>query len=364
VTVSIGVVGCGWWSTTAHLPAVAQDPRARLAAIADPDEGRRTRAVARFGVERAYADWRELLDAVPLDALVVATPPAHHFAPAAAALERGIHVLVEKPMVVDPADGRRLLALVHQHGAELLVGYTFEHTRHAIQLREQIAAGRIGAVEHVSCTFASVARELYRGRPDAYVDGSIGYAMTETPHASTYSTPGAGGGQAHAQLTHSAALALHLCGLAPLRVSAFTAAFELPVDLADVLVVQFEGGAIGALDSTGAVQPGQAEILQCRIYGDAGHVQVDATQGRASIHGAGGAIEQLEPLSEAERYATGAPVRNLIGVARGEEANHAPGALGQQVVELLDAALRSAREGRVIDIAEAGPAAAERRSDH
>jgi predicted dehydrogenase len=259
-------------------------------------------------------------------------------------------VLVEKPMVVDPADGRRLLALAREHDARLLVGYTYEHTAHAIRLREQIAAGRIGRVEHVSCTMASIARDLYAGRPETYVDGSIGFEMTETPNAATYSTPGAGGGQAQSQLTHAAALALHLSGLAPRRVSAVMADFGLPVDLADVLALEFEGGAIGTLDSTGAVLPNQAEILQCRIFGDAGHVQLDAIEGRASIHGPGGAVEQLEPLSEEGRYPTGAPVRNLIGVVRGEEPNRAPGALGQQVVELLDAALRAARERRTVDV--------------
>jgi predicted dehydrogenase len=357
MTVSVGVVGCGWWSTNAHLPALHEDDRARLVAVADPDAAKREHAVAALGAEAAFASWEELLDGAELDALVVATPPKHHFAPVAAALARGIHVLVEKPMVVRPAEGRELLALAAAHDAHLLVGYTFQYTPHVIRLREEIAAGRIGAVEHVSCTFASIARELYRGHPEVYQDGATGFDMSVVPEASTYSEPAAGGGgQAHSQLTHSAALVLHLTGLRPRRVSATVANFELAVDLADALAVEFENGAIGAIDSVGSIQRGHDEILQCRIYGDAGHAQLDAIQGTAALHLAGGELVRLPDLPEDERYPMGAPVRNLIGVALGEEPNRAPGLLGQQVVELLDGALRSAAEGRAVALDE--PAAA------
>jgi predicted dehydrogenase len=350
VTVAVAVVGCGWWSTQAHLPAIVADPRAELVAVVETDPGKRGRAVDRFGARHAFADWQTMFDSVDVDAVVVATPAAHHYAVSASALARGIPVLVEKPMVVDPVEGFRLLALAREYETELSVGYTFHHTPHVIRLKAEIAAGRIGTVEHVSATFASIMRELLRGRPESYSDGATGFDMVETPEFSTYSTPGAGGGQAHGQLTHSAALALHLTGLTPIRVSAVSAAFDLDVDLADALAVEFSSGAIAALDSAGMVLPGQQEILQCRIFGSHGHVELDAMGGRASIHGPDGAVETLTPLGDDDRYPTGAPVRNLIRLALGEGPNLAPGELGQQVVLLLDAALRSARERRAIDI--------------
>jgi predicted dehydrogenase len=330
------------------------DPRADLVAIAESDAARRERTSERFGVTAAFADWREMLDATKLDALVVATPPASHFAVAAAALERGIRVLVEKPMVVRPEDASRLVALSERHGAALSVGYTFHYTPHVIRLREEIAAGRIGRVEHVSCLFASTVRELYRSRPAAYADGDLGYAMSEVPQPDSYSQPGAGGGgQAHSQLTHSAALVLHLTGLAPVAVSAVTASFDLEVDLADALAIRFANGAVGALDSVGSVLSGQDEILQCRIFGDRGHVQLDAIQGTASIHGPNGETEYLEPLAAADRYPLHAPARALLGGGP----SRAPGRLGADVVALLDAALRSAAEGRAVDVPRRAPTA-------
>lgn len=347
--ISIGVIGCGWWSSIAHLPTIAAHPGVRLAAVADTSEEKRRWAAEKFGAGAHYARWEDMLESCPLDAVVVATPPDHHFAAAAAALSRGINVLVDKPMVVEPERAAEMVAIAASQDISLMVGYTYHHTVHAVRLRDEILSGRIGRVEHVSCTFASIMRELLRGNVDAYRNGETGFAMEQVPQATTYSDPRTGG-QAHSQLTHSVALALHLTGLEPIRVAALTASFELDVDLADSLAVQFAGGALGSFDCAGMVVPGQDEILQLRIFGERGHVLLDPIAGRASIHGSDGATEVLETLRPDQRYPAGAPVQNLIGVMQGAEANRASGQLGQRVTDLIDAALRSARDLVAVEI--------------
>ena len=351
--VAVGIVGCGWWSCTAHLPAVSVHPKADLAAVVDPDIGKRRRAADTYGAQHAFARIEEMLDSVSLDAVIVATPHGQHFSAAAAALDRGINVLVEKPMVLRPEEGRKLLDLAATRGAQLLVGYTFHSNAHVIKARQKILEGAIGTVEHVSCTFASTARELYRGHSDRYRE-VLGDGIVE-PLPSTYSDPAAGGGQAHTQLTHSAALALYLSGLTPCRVSAFAAGFELPVDLANAVAIEFSSGAVGCLDSVGSVQPGHDEILQCRVFGDAGHVQLDPIQGSMSIHRPRGEVTDGGDLPLAARYPVDGPANNLIGVTLGEEASRSPGQLGQQVVELLDGALRSAAQQQVIELPSGRP---------
>lgn len=67
-----------------------------------------------FGLE-------ELLDRV--DAVSIAVPTRHHFDVARTAIERGIHVLVESPLVADPADGRTLIDLAEREGVVLQVGH-------------------------------------------------------------------------------------------------------------------------------------------------------------------------------------------------------------------------------------------------
>lgn len=347
--VRVGVVGCGWWATRAHLPTIASHPDAELAAIADTSTSNLSRAASIFQPEAVFSDAEEMLLSSDLDAVIVATPHAHHFRPAALALSRGINTLVEKPMVLDPDEGARLLALAEANGCELIVGYPWHYTPQVIELKERIASGSIGAIEHVSATYASTARELYRGHPDAYRD-LLGYPVN-APNAATYSNVEiAGGGQGQTQLTHSAALCLHLTGLHITQVRAFTASFELEVDLADAVIVRFENGATGAFDTVGNVQPGQDEICQVRIFGSDGHILLDAIHGTASIHTHNGRVDQLRSLSAADCYPEAAPAYNLIDVTAGRATNGSPGRIGQDVVELISAMYASARQDDVAGV--------------
>jgi predicted dehydrogenase len=353
----VGVVGCGWWSTAAHLPGIAEHPTARISAVADPSRENRDYAAQRFGVEAAFDDAERMLDAVELDAVVVATPPAAHFEPARLALERGLNVLVEKPMVLRADHARELVHLAAARNCELSVGYTWHFSPHVAHVKAAIADGALGPVEHVSSFFGSIARALYAGRPERLSE-ALGNPEV-TPGPASYSDPGiAGGGQVQAQLTHSIALALHLTGLRIARVAAFLEAFELGVDVADAVAVVYSNGAVGAFGSTGGMVAGQEEILECRIFGHDGHALLDVTRGTASLHGRDGTVEELAALGRAERgdnlalYPEQAPVRNLIGMTRGLEPNVNPGALGLHVVEVIEAIYEAAGAGRTVLIAE------------
>jgi predicted dehydrogenase len=123
VPLRVGVVGAGLIAQAAHLPNLARLPgRFQLVAIADPSARCREALGARFGAS-AFADWRTMLERSELDAVIVCSPNATHAEVTLAALAAGAHVLVEKPLCLDPADGRRILAAQAQTGAVVQVGY-------------------------------------------------------------------------------------------------------------------------------------------------------------------------------------------------------------------------------------------------
>jgi len=246
-------------------------------------------------------------------------------------------------MVLRVDHALELVELARRQGLELLVGYPYHWNAQALELRRQLAAGRIGPLEQVVCLFASTARELYRGQPERYAD-AFGYTFA-APLATTYSDPAvAGGGQAQTQLTHSAALLLFLTGLEPVSVSAFTEPFELQVDLADVAAVRFRGGALGSLSSVGSVLPGHDELLEYRLFGRDGHVVFNPNDGIASIHDRDGR-EDLPVPEHAQRYPEWAPSDNLVDVVLGRAPNGSPASIGLATVALLDALYRSAADG-------------------
>jgi predicted dehydrogenase len=347
VTARIGVIGCGWWSTFAHLPALAADERAEVAGVADLDLERAAAAAERFGT-RAFASPAELLESVDLDGVVVAVPHVAHHEVARRALEADLHVLLEKPMVLEPQHGRELIDLARVRGRELIIGYPWSYNAQVLAVRDGLAAGRIGRLEYVTSLFASIVRELYAGRPESYRE-VFGYPMVG-PAATTYSDPAvAGGGQAQTQVTHSAALLLWMTGLEVERVTALTESFELAVDLVDAAAVRFSGDALGLIGSTGSVTPEHPELFEYRIFGTDGHVLFDVNRGELAWHTRAG-VERSEVLPESERYPEAAPARNLVDVVLGQGANGSPPEIGLATVELVDAIYRSARDGRPVEL--------------
>jgi predicted dehydrogenase len=353
VSARVAIVGCGWWATQAHLPALARNADAQVVALVDPDAERRERAARAFGQPPGFASVEELLEEADVDAAIVAVPHAMHHGAAGPMLDRGIHVLVEKPLAIAPGDARDLARRAQAAGAELIVGYPWHFSRQALAVRSLLQDGRIGEIEHVACLFASVVRELYRGNPEPYRE-VLGYSL-HAPGERTYADPAiAGGGQGQTQVTHAAALLLWVTGLAVESLAACTARFELEVDLADAVALRFRGGAVGTLASTGSVVPAQEELLEYRLFGRQGDVLWDVTQGRAHVRGADGAVDELIEHDPAQRYPEWAPSANLVDVALGRAPNGSPAALGVAAVELVDAMYRSATSGCAVALPHEG----------
>lgn len=113
---SIGLVGCGRLTQAGYLPALGAARGVHLAAVADPEPGRRDAVaaeggrIARTGVA-AFPTLRELLEGTAVDAVVLATPAAAHLADAKVAAAARVPTLVEKPPAQDVAGAAALAAL-------------------------------------------------------------------------------------------------------------------------------------------------------------------------------------------------------------------------------------------------------------
>jgi predicted dehydrogenase len=104
---------------------VRRQPKAELAALADISEASRAEAGDVLGVppEARYETLEDLLDGEDLDALTIATPHTLHYDQVCTALDRGLHVLCEKPLVTDLDDARDLDRRANDTDGVLMVGY-------------------------------------------------------------------------------------------------------------------------------------------------------------------------------------------------------------------------------------------------
>ena len=143
----IVLVGAGRIASQAHLPAILACDAARLSAIVDPVPERAARLAREYGLSvRIFEKLEPALEAA--DGAIVATPNDTHQAIAATCLERGVHVLVEKPMTSTYAEALALSQLARDRGRVAMVGYVTRH-RHNVRflksLLEQRHFGRVAS---------------------------------------------------------------------------------------------------------------------------------------------------------------------------------------------------------------------------
>lgn len=349
-SVRVGVIGAGHWAQTAHLPAIRSREDTTLAAISEPHPPNLARAEAEFAPEAAYADYRQMLDEVQLDAAVIAVPHKYHFAVAKDCLSRGLHVLIEKPMTIESQHADRLVEMADGAGLQIVVGYTWHYNNQCDLARQWIQSGRLGRLQLVASFFGSTVLDLYQGDPSRHRREYGSGEQYFGPRESTYSDPVlAGGGQGQTQLTHILALALFLTGMTPTRLNCLMADLNTTVDVVDALIVEFQEGALGTFATTGAVAPpSHTDTLEYRIYGADGHLHLDVSEGGLTIYDEENPSGLRAPnLAEPLRYPTSSPLDNLIELVKGGGENRSPGSLGREVVHVLSAAYESAGRGGV-----------------
>ncbi len=139
----VGLAGVGRFGAL-HASVLADLPGVELAALADADPLCLARVADRHGVEVRYGDALELIADDSLDAVVLATPDEQHCSQARAALERGRHLFVEKPLAPTWQEAQELQRLAVQAGLTLQTGLILRYEASHRWLREQIAAGAFG----------------------------------------------------------------------------------------------------------------------------------------------------------------------------------------------------------------------------
>ena len=346
----IGFIGTGWWATANHLPVLRKRADevgdVELAAVCRLGKDELGQVKEVFGVPYGTEDYRRMLDEVELDGVVVSSPHTLHFEHASAALERGLHVMVEKPMCTRSAHARELVRQADAKGLHLLVPYGWHHKPYIQEARRRLDAGAVGKIESVLCHMASPIRGLLQGQDfDHEANGGGLFA----PNPATWADPVvAEGGYGHAQMSHSLGLLSWLTDLVPSEVFAMMTSAQSRVEMYDALTVRFEGGVIGAISGSGDIPEGHMFQLDIRVFGSEGMLLLDVERARLAIHRHDGQDHVHDVAPDAGAYSCEGPPENFADLVLGRAVeNYTPGYAAMRSVMMLDAAYRSAKSGRV-----------------
>jgi predicted dehydrogenase len=132
------------WAGHQHADAYAKLPGVELAGIAGLERPVRTALAERHGVERHVDQWEELLEDESLDVVSVAVPTFLHAPITVAALERGLHVLSEKPIARTVEEAEAMVAAAQSAGRVLDVAFNHRQRGDIQTLKALVDAGRLG----------------------------------------------------------------------------------------------------------------------------------------------------------------------------------------------------------------------------
>jgi predicted dehydrogenase len=161
------VIGLGNVAVHGHLPGWLGRPDVRIAAAADSRPSQRALCESRLPGARWYDSPDDLLAVEPLDFVDISTPPSSHAPLIQSALERGLHVLCEKPLVRSLAEFRRVAGAAESAGRVLHTVHNWHHAPILTMTADLIREGEIGRVRRIVW-------ETLRVKPAAAAAGSEG----------------------------------------------------------------------------------------------------------------------------------------------------------------------------------------------
>lgn len=172
--VRVGIVGTSWWADAMYLPPLSAHEQAAVVAVSGRNAATTAAFADRWGIEQRFDDPIAMLDSAGLDAVVVASSNDSHFPLTMAALDRGLHVLCEKPLAQNAAQAQEMTARAEETGAITLVPFTYHYMPVNQWVRRLIAEGYVGRPYHVNIRYYTgyAADSAYSWRFDRELAGS------------------------------------------------------------------------------------------------------------------------------------------------------------------------------------------------
>ena len=256
----IAVVGCGRVSRTAHYQTLQENPDYDFVAVCDIDRSRSDKWANKYNV-KPYYSLESLLANESLDIVSINAPNGHHPKLARKVAEKGIHVIVEKPLATNLQEADDLIDFCEDQGIELFVVLQNRYNATNQLLKSCVDKGRFGRISSCNVT-------LYWHRElDYYTEDHAWRSRRDLS-----------GGVFTNQAVHYVDMLQWIVGAPPETAYAKMGTVGFPIDVEDhgVGVVKFKNGVIGSLLLSNLTFPKDLEG-SITILGEKGTVKIAGT---------------------------------------------------------------------------------------
>jgi predicted dehydrogenase len=323
----VAVVGIGWWSDVLA-DAIKRSRKLEVVACFTRSDEKRRAFAARYGC-RAAASYEDILGDGTVEAIVNTTPNDVHLETTRMAAQAGKHVFLDKPIANSVTEGGEIARVCEAAGVVLALGYQRRRESHFRWIKAEIDAGRFGRPVQAE---GNISRDRL-GKIDL---NSWRYQAAGMP----------GGVMLQIGIHYVDVLEMLLGPVA--RVSGMSAQLVLPGDNPDVanLILQHENGAISNLTASYA---SASEYYMLNVYGKEATAYYDLFGGlrhlkRGEAAARPVAVEQNDTIRE--------ELEEFAGCVRSGGTPETDGRWATRNLAVIKAGVKSAREGRAVDVAE------------
>lgn len=336
MTVGVGIVGAGFWSKLVHIPSFQKLAGYDLVGIASGHRANAEAAAKESGIRRVFDSYRELVDDPDIHLVDIVTPNYLHREIAVAAMAAGKDVIVIKPLAVNLAEANAILDAAAKYGRKVFYAENVPFTPSLIAFKTLVDQGIYGSV--------------FRLKSMHGVGG---------PHAAWFADPKqSGGGAVIDMAVHGLAFLQWFAGPArPVSIYAETGTFvhDFPVEDTSVLILRYEDGKLAQAEDSWSLPGGFDGRYE--VFGTRGHGFVDLLYGHpirsvlgGNSEGGSNSIHYHAVDDHFVKDGHLGMMAHFLDCLESGAACRSSGEDGLRIMELVDAAYRSARAGKSVKI--------------
>ena len=220
-----GVLGTANIAKGCTIPGMKLAENCELYAIAGRSMEKAEAFRAEFGFKKAYGSYEDLLNDTEVQAVYIPLPNHLHLKWVKAALEKGKHVLCEKPLALNAKEAQEMFSAAEKNGVLLMEAYAYLHSPYIQSLKKDISDGLIGEIDYIETAFITQ-----------------GYKEDIRLHKDM------GGGAMYDLGCYCTTLILSLIDQSPCFVKADAEFSDLGVDLMTAGIIRFDNGTRAAFN--------------------------------------------------------------------------------------------------------------------
>ena len=324
-TIRVGIIGVGGISFR-HIGGFTASPDADIVALVDTDPARLQDAVEKepqLAGLATYSDYKDMIAAGGIDAVQINTPHTLHYQQVMDALDAGLHVLVEKPMVCTTADAKEVIKKAEEVDKVVMIAYQRHFQSQYRYIKKAVEDGVLGEITFIAAL-----------QTQAWKKGVAG-SWRQVPELS-------GGGQLNDSGSHLLDMVLWTSGLTAKSVHAYIDNCDTPVDINSAVSIQFANGAQGTVSVVGDSVVGFYEDFT--IWGTKGVIFY--RNGKLSH------CNEKHEMTEPAHLPEGGDVdQGFCDAILKKDKNWVPPECGLRVIELTEAAWVSAAKCTACEVA-------------